>query len=92
MMVIHKQSVNAYAGVQTLHIPRAAIILKVGEQHGQISIWYSHYNEGESIDRAITILATGEYNYVDQFLSNNEYLGTAVIGGSLVWHVFIEKV
>lgn len=92
MMVIHKQSIQAYSGVQNLYFSEGSTILKVGKQNGQIAIWFATNNEGTSINKLITILATGEYNYDDNFLDNNEYLDTVVMDDGLVWHVFIERV
>ena len=36
MMVIHKQSIGAYAELQNANMPENGIFMKVGNQNGQI--------------------------------------------------------
>ena len=92
-MIIHKVQVSAMNGSYSHDIPIDAQFLSVGEQHGQISIWYL-----KDPDRAAAktthfkIIGTGIEEHDADFLYQFDHLGTVVMSdGMYVWHVFKEK-
>lgn len=74
------------ADVQTVHMPRRAVILTVQNQGGKLCLWAELDNQEKVCERTIEIFGTGhQISAVD----NRVYIGTAQqLNGALVWHVY----
>ena len=84
MIAIHKQ-VLKIKDEQLIELPIGAEILSVGNQYGNISIWYKCNIEADKIMRKIYIRGTGH-----KFSGGeHRFIGSVLmINGDLVWHVF----
>lgn len=76
---------------QIISMPQGARPLHVGEQRGQICLW-ALVDPDPSLsmeERRIAIVGTG---HVAPEFATAPYLGTvSMYGGSLVFHVFVER-
>jgi len=73
---------------QTLVMPKGATILSVDNQNGGLCLWAMVDPDEPYTDRRIEIIGTGAG--IDTTI-NRKFIGTVVLIGSFVWHVF-EKI
>lgn len=85
MRTIWKQQL-AIVDLQTLTMPKGAKLLSVGNQKGNLCLWYSVDTDMPNEDRVIEIVGTG--NSVEP--RSRDFIGTAVID-PFVWHVFERR-
>lgn len=72
----------AIEDTQYVQMPRDARLLHVGEQYGTLCVWALVNPSAPLIGRFILISGTGHS------VPNGPYVGSAVMGGAFVWHVF----
>jgi hypothetical protein len=68
---------------QTINIPVGAQLLHVAEQNGQLCLWAKVDPSGAVVSRRFCVAGTGQ-----EMPAYTEYLGSAVLHGDLVFHVF----
>lgn len=72
---------------QPVLMPNGSEILSVSEQDGNLCIWAMGDVSKEKDERWIEIIGTGNPIYCDMGV-DRKFVGTAVMGSGLVWHVF----
>ena len=72
---------------QDIHLPKGAQFLSAQMQNGKLCVWALVESTREHVHRIFHVLGTGHPMRTDNLV----YIGTAqMIGGGLVWHVFVE--
>lgn len=81
-MIIYKYKL--LPGAQTVDMPEDGVVLKVHEQHGDLTIWVESDDPSELAPRAFLVVVTGqEFELPD----DAEYVDTAFLGPVVV-HVY----
>ena len=75
---------------QVIHVPRSPQFLSCQIQNGKPCIWA--LVDPELRSKAISVYVVGTGNPVPEGVADADFMGTVqMAGGSLVWHVFVEK-
>lgn len=86
MKKIYKYPLNI-TDTQEIEMPSGSIILKGGEQFGELFIWSIVDPESELIEsRTICIFGTG--NELPYNINRHRYIDTIISENGLVWHIF----
>lgn len=75
--------------VQTIEIPKDALITSIQEQHGKLCVWALVDDSHEMENRTFYIYGTG---HSIKSHCELEFIDTVQMqGGTLVWHIFERK-
>lgn len=76
---------------QTIELPANAVVLTANDKHGSnLKLWALVDTDEVSERRTISIYGTG-HALSSEILNTSHYVNT-IFRGSLVWHVFINRV
>ena len=89
MAVVYKYPVKpGPEGYFELELPRAALFMKVEEQHGVPQMWWLVAEPNVTRKRRFRIVGTGHDFDLQGFRPLGTFLGC---DGALVWHLFLEE-
>lgn len=90
MKTIWKAQLRPQIGstVSTIDIPANSIILSVGEQHGDVSLWFQVDDQLPIEQRVFEVIGTGHEIKEEPNISK-VYVGRAdLMSGNLILHIF----
>jgi pantothenate kinase len=88
MKVFKYPLVQDPTALQYVEMPAEAMMLHVGEQHGELYVWALVSELATKVNYKFFVIGTGVS--MDHIEFNAQFVGTAQMQNGLVWHVFYK--